>query len=312
MVCCRSSDAWAWRPGRWCPDDATGVGRRNADGTVTQTRLFSLFSAHYGCRDQVSATRMRATRRAASRTRSGSCDGDLMVPEPSAEGWDAPARAWLDECDAIARREHYRQAAPIRDLFETDLDHMLPLPGTPFDACDWRSVKTDRTGTALIDGNRYLAGPRWRSMRLRAGVRALDIEMRGPDGEYIVTLERVWGHEPRTVMEPATLLAIIARKPRMWGESPIRGDFPENVRDLLDRMDGRARADLVDDIRHVSSTSGFAAAAKAVSAIIDAGRRLDRASIDQTARRIRQGGEDTAPGPDLSRYNTYMEERDDD
>ena len=235
-----------------------------------------------------------------------------MVPEPAAEGWDALTRAWLGECDAIARREHYRQAVPIRDLFETDLDHMLPLPGTPFDACDWRSVKTDRTGTALIDGNRYLAGPRWRSMRLRAGVRALDIEMRGPDGEYIVTLERVWGHEPRTVMEPTTLLAIIARKPRMWGESPIRGDFPENVRDLLDRMDGRARADLVDDIRHVSSTSGFAAAAKAVSAIIDAGRRLDRASIDQTARRIRQGGEDTAPGPDLSRYTTYMEERDDD
>lgn len=77
-------------------------------------------------------------------------------------------------------------------------------------------------------------------------------------------------------------------------------------------MDGRARADLLDDIRYASATNGFAAAAKAVSAIIDAGRRLDRASIDQTARRIRQGGEDTAPGPDLSRYNTYMEERDDD
>ena len=54
-------------------DNATGVGHCNADGTVTQTRLFSLFSAHYGCRDQVSATRMRATRKAASRTRSGSC-----------------------------------------------------------------------------------------------------------------------------------------------------------------------------------------------------------------------------------------------
>lgn len=149
-----------------------------------------------------------------------------MVPEPAAEGWDALSRAWLDECDEIARREHYRQAVPIRDLFETDLDHMLPLPGTPFDACDWRSVKTDRTGTAMIDGNRYLAGPRWRSMRLRAGVRALDIEMRGPDGEYIVTLERVWGHEPRTVMEPTTLLAIIARKPRMRAREPDPGRFP--------------------------------------------------------------------------------------
>ena len=233
---------------------------------------------------------------------------NLMVPEPAAEGWDAPARAWLDKCDAIAGREHYRQAAPIRDLFETDLDHMLPLPGTPFDACDWRSAKTDRTGTVLIDGNRYLAGPKWHSMLIRAGVRALDIELRSMDGEHIVTLERVWGREPRTVMEPTTLLAIIARKPRMWGESPIRVDFPANVRDLLDRMDARARADLLDDIRYASATNGFAAAAKAVSAIIDAGRRIDRTSIDQTARRIRQG-DGAVSGPDLSRYNTYMEER---
>lgn len=165
---------------------------------------------------------------------------NLMVPEPAAEGWDAPARAWLDECDAIAGREHYRQAVPIRDLFETDLDHMLPLPGTPFDACDWRSAKTDRTGTVLIDGNRYLAGPKWHSMLIRAGVRALDIELRSMDGEHIVTLERVWGREPRTVMEPTTLLAIIARKPRMWGESPIRVDFPANVRDLPDTV-GRPR-----------------------------------------------------------------------
>lgn len=29
-------------------DNATGVGHRNSDGTVTQTRLFSLFCAHYG------------------------------------------------------------------------------------------------------------------------------------------------------------------------------------------------------------------------------------------------------------------------
>ena len=156
------------------------------------------------------------------------------------------------------------------------------------------------TGTSPVrDGIPCASGP-------AAG--ALDVELRAPDGEHIVTLERVWGHEPRTVMEPATLLAVIARKPRMWGESPIRGDFPENVRDLLDRMDARARADLINDIRHVSSTSGFAAAAKAVSAIIDAGRRIDRASIDQTARRIRQG-DGAVSGPDLSRYNTYMEER---
>ena len=160
-------------------DNATGVGRRGSDGTVALTRLFSLFCAHHGFETRF-CNPYAGHEKGSVENAVGFVRRNLMVPEPAAEGWDAPARAWLDECDAIARREHYRQAAPIRDLFETDLDHMLPLPGTPFDACDWRSVKTDRTGTALIDGNRYLAGPRWRSMRLRAGVRALDIEMRGP------------------------------------------------------------------------------------------------------------------------------------
>ena len=130
-------------------DNATGVGHCNADGTVTQTRLFSLFSAHYGFETRF-CNPYAGHEKGSVENAVGFVRRNLMVPEPAAEGWDALSRAWLDECDAIARREHYRQAAPIRDLFETDLDHMLPLPGTPFDACDWRSVKTDRTGTAPV------------------------------------------------------------------------------------------------------------------------------------------------------------------
>lgn len=137
-----------------------------------------------------------------------------MVPTPSAEGWDRLTDAWLERCDEIARGVHYREDVPIRDLFETDLDHMLPLPPSMFDACDWRGVKADRTGTVTIDSNRYLAGPKWHSMRLMAGVRALRVELRSMDGEPIVTLERRWGRSPDTAMDPLSLLAIIARKPR--------------------------------------------------------------------------------------------------
>ena len=130
-------------------DNATGVGRRGSDGTVALTRLFSLFCAHHGFETRF-CNPYAGHEKGSVENAVGFVRRNLMVPEPAAEGWDAPARAWLDECDAIARREHYRQAAPIRDLFETDLDHMLPLPGTPFDACDWRSVKTDRTGTVPV------------------------------------------------------------------------------------------------------------------------------------------------------------------
>ena len=294
-------------------DNATGVGHCNADGTVTQTRLFSLFSAHYGCRDQVSATRMRATRRAASRTRSGSCDGDLMVPEPAAEGWDALTRAWLDECDEIARREHYRQAAPIRDLSGDRSGSHAPVAG--------HAVR--RMRLAERENGPYRHGPdRWQpvSRRSEMAFHAPPGRCQGPghrDARPRRGIHRDAGTRmgPRATHRHGTDDAAgdhRAQAPDAGAGARSASTSPQTCATCPVRMDGRARADLLDDIRYASATNGFAAATRAVSAIIDEGRRIDRASIDQTARRIRQGGEDTAPGPDLSRYNTYMEERDDD
>ena len=65
-----------------------------------------------------------------------------MAPTPSAEGWDRLTDAWPERCDEIARGVRYREDVPVRDLFETGLDHMLPPPSM-FDACDRRGVKAD-------------------------------------------------------------------------------------------------------------------------------------------------------------------------
>lgn len=145
-------------------------------------------------------------------------------------------------------------------------------------------------------------------MRLQAGVRVFEIEPRGPDGETITTLERIWGHSTKTQVDPASLLAIIARKPRIWGESPIRNDFPETVRALLDHMDARTRSDLLDDLRAVAADCGFAATVKAVETVIDAGRTIDRAAIATCARRVLEG-KGSSGGQDLKHYDEYMEGR---
>lgn len=288
-------------------DNATGVGHRRPDGTVTQTRLFSLFCAHYGFeprfRDPYSGHEKGSVENAVGFVRR-----NLMVPMPSAESFQTLTRVWLDECERVAGSDHYRHDVPVIELFEAEKDHMLPLPGVRFDPCGWRSVKADKTGAVTIDANRYLAGPRWRSMRLQAGVRVFETELRDPDGGHIVTLERVWGKSARTRMDPASLLAIIARKPRIWGESPIRNDFPGSVRSLLDRMGGRVRAGLLDDIRVVAAECGFAATVKAVETVIDAGRAIDRAAIATCARRVPEG-KGSSGGQDLKPYDEYMEGR---
>ena len=271
-----------------------------------QARLFSLFCAHYGFgprfRDPCSGHGKGSVENAVGFVRR-----NLMVPMPSAESFQTLTRVWLDECERIAGSDHYRHDVPVIELFEAEKDHMLPLPGVRFDPCDWRSVKADKTGAVTIDANRYPAGPKWRSMRLQAGVRVFEIGLRGPDGETITTPERIWGHSAKTQVDPASLLAIIARKPRIWGESPIRNDFPETVRALLDRMDARTRSDLLDDIRAVAADCGFAATVKAVETVINAGRTVDRAAIGTCAKRILEGA-GTEGGQDLKRYDKYMKE----
>lgn len=138
-------------------------------------------------------------------------------------------------------------------------------------------------------------------------VRVFEIELRDPDGGHIVTLERVGG-SARTQADPTSLLAIIARKPRIWGESPIRNDFPDTVRSLLDRMDGHVRANLLDDICVVAAECGFAATCKAVETVIDAGRTIDRAAIATCARRVLEG-KGSSGGQNLKHYDKYMEGR---
>lgn len=123
---------------------------------------------------------------------------NLMVPMPSAGSFQTLTRVWLDECERVAGSDHCRHDVPVIELFEAEKDHMLPLPGVRFDPCDWRSVKADKTGAVTIDANRYPAGPKWRSMRLQAGVRVFEIGLRGPDGETITTPERIWGHSAKT------------------------------------------------------------------------------------------------------------------
>ena len=42
-------------------------------------------------------------------------------------------------------------------------------------------------------------------------------------------MPRAYGESSGTVRDPSVLLPALARKPRAWGESPIRADFPDSV-----------------------------------------------------------------------------------
>ena len=84
------------------------------------------------------------------------------------------------------------------------------------------SSRSTRTGTSPAPPG--TGGP-WTSACARStrGIRT-------QDGRSVARLPRAYGSDHGTVRDPACLLPALARKTRAWGESPIRGDFPDKLR----------------------------------------------------------------------------------
>ena len=206
----------------------------------------------------------------------------------------------LSRCDRIAEDPHYRKGEPVRDLFARDREAMAPMPGTRFDACRWEVRKADGEGCVSVDSHRYLAGPSWRGWTLDVGLRAFDVEIRTRDGRRIGKLPRAYGGDTGTVRDPAVLLPALARKPRAWGESPIRADFPDRLRLSIDAMESRERQRTLRLIHRASESAGFDAAARAAERLVEQGHGIDEASLMTLARRIAAGEtpyDEPAPDP---------------
>ena len=206
----------------------------------------------------------------------------------------------LSRCDRIAEDPHYRKDEPIRDLFARDREAMAPMPGTRFDACRWEVRKADGEGCVSVDSHRYLAGPSWRGWTLDVGLRAFDVEIRTRDGRRIGKLPRAYGGDTGTVRDPSVLLPALARKPRAWGESPIRADFPDRLRLRIDTMDSKERQRTLRLIHRTAGDGGFEAAVAAAEHLVEQGRGIDEASLMTLARRIAAGEtprDEPAPDP---------------
>ena len=232
---------------------------------------------------------------------------NVMVPLPNAESHAQLTRFMLSRCDRIAEDPHYRKGKPVRDLFARDREAMASMPGTRFDACRWEVRKADGEGCVSVDSHRYLAGPSWRGWTLDVGLRAFDVEIRTRDGRRIGKLPRAYGESSGTVRDPSVLLPALARKPRAWGESPIRADFPDRLRLRIDTMDSKERQRTLRLIHRTAGDGGFEAAVAAAEHLVEQGRGIDEASLMTLARRIAAGETPhDEPAPDLRDYDRFM------
>lgn len=84
-------------------DNATGVGHRSGDGKVTMTGVYETFAAHYGIETRF-CNPYSGHEKGSVENAVGFVRRNLMVPIPSAEGWEALSDAWLCLCSMFLKQ----------------------------------------------------------------------------------------------------------------------------------------------------------------------------------------------------------------
>lgn len=284
-------------------DNATGVGRHNAD-RIVESKLFAAFKAHY----RTSARYCNpdsGNEKGNVENAVGFLRRNLMVPEPAAMTLTALNAELLARCDALADKDHWRHKAPVGELFTADREVFLAAPSIGFDPVRYETRKTDKVGRIHIDGVVYLPGPAYHDGLLTVGIRHDVIDILDEDLAAVISFPRAFSEQSSTVFEPGTLLPSLKAKPGSWSHSLVRPHVPDPLADWLDDADHRTRSRAFAALEGAMTATDYATAMSAATSLLADGTTPDAGGLGMLARRLYEGIEPVASVTDLSVYSQY-------
>lgn len=179
------------------------------DGTRKRTKLFSGFLSHYFIHDRYGRPG-KGNDKGAVEGLVGYARRNFMVPIPRFATWDA-LNAWL------AEQCRKRQADVLRGHSESigqrlvrDLEAMMDLPASPFDACDQATGQVNSQSLVRYKTNDYSVPVAYghRDVWLRGYVDQVVI---GCGGNVIARHPRCWDREDM-VFDPVHYLPLLEQR----------------------------------------------------------------------------------------------------
>ena len=228
-----------------------------------------------------------------------------MVPEPQTSSLAVLNAQLLTRCDALASQPHWRKNVPHGELFETDRAAGLALPGIGFDAVRFVVRKADKYGNITIDDVTYGAGPVFARRSVTVALRHESVEILDTSNQPQVVFTRSFDHQSETVIDPAGMLPLLARKPGAWNQSLIRQHMPDALTSYLDHATPPQRRVVFLALNKATTHTDFNSATRAADELIHGNHNLEPAAIAMLARRISQGNYRPAPEVDLAIYDTF-------
>ena len=270
------------------------------DGTRKKTQAFSELQSHYLFQERFG--------RPSKGNDKGKVEGlvgyarrNFLVPVPQCASWEELNTHLREQCQKRRQQRLRGHEQTIGERFEKDRTALLPLPATPYEACDKRTGRVSSLSLVRYRGNDYSAPVCWghREVLVKGYVHEVVISC---GAEVIARHSRSYEREDM-IFDPLHYLALLEQKTNALDQAaPLVGwELPEEfteLRRLLEaRLSKRGKREYVQVLR-LLETFSMAEVTKAVEDAL----RLRAISFDAVKHLLLCRIEQRPPRLDLQNY----------
>ena len=270
------------------------------DGTRKKTQAFSELQSHYLFQERFG--------RPSKGNDKGKVEGlvgyarrNFLVPVPQCASWEELNTHLREQCQKRRQQRLRGHEQTIGERFEKDRTALLPLPATPYEACDKRTGRVSSLSLVRYRGNDYSAPVCWghREVLVKGYVHEVVISC---GAEVIARHSRSYEREDM-IFDPLHYLALLEQKTNALDQAaPLVGwelpeEFTELRRRLEARLSKRGKREYVQVLR-LLETFSMAEVTKAVEDAL----RLRAISFDAVKHLLLCRIEQRPPRLDLQNY----------
>ncbi len=184
---------------------------------------------------------------------------NFMVPVPRAASWEELNAQLLEQCRRRRAQKLWGHQETIGERFEHDREKLLPLPPSPYEACDKRTARASSQALVRYETNDYSVPVEYghRQVLVKAYVWEMVIAC---GTEVIARHARSYGRE-EMIFNPLHYLALLEHKSNALDQAaPLQGwllpeEFTELRRQMEARLGKRGRREYVQVLRLMETFS---------------------------------------------------------
>ena len=222
-------------------DNATGIGRVVCK-VLEENPVFTRFRIHYGFESRF-CNPYAGHEKGNVETNVGYIRRNLFTPVitiPSSDFQEYNETELFTMCEKLmAERKHYVHNVPVNQLFEKDMEELLPLPAKRFEAKRILNKKTDNYSNVTLENiHKYTLPPEYRNSEVIVETWAWKVAIYDLSGKLIEEYDREYGETRTESISAVTSINALVRKPGSWNNSIFRSNLADGnpFKDYIDGL----------------------------------------------------------------------------